>query len=488
VNADLVYTRFDGKLDRGQAIFFGNTDLRSTPISFALSQPGDFQITTDFHLNLSLRHTFTDWLSFNSSYLKYRNDEDLSEHRTSNVFLPDEPSVLQLAFIRRVADRNVDNVTNYLVANLASGPLRHEALVGFDYYRQDDNSSQWGARGDEFFISAGDSLQGGNVGNIDLESPVYHLNRDPETYVANWFSEPYEDEPARRYSYGVYVQDRVTTGRLDVLLGLRHEWYHDRLVLLESGADEFAHIRQTALIPRIGLVYGLTDLINAYATFSHGFQPQIASVVQQPERFGGPFDPEISELLETGLKNSLLGGRLLTTLALYQISKRNVLVSANVPSEPDLLEQRGEVRSRGAEIDIVGSVSPSLQITANYALNETVVTEGDDPAAIGRINENAPRHQGGFWGKYTLRSGSLAGVSLGVGTRFVSERNTFEGTLQLPGYAVFDASASYRVSQFVVTAYMDNILDETYWLGGYNYGRIYPGAPRTFRVKVGYTF
>ena len=485
VNADLVYSRFDGKLDRGQAIFFGNTDLTSTPISFSLSQPGDYQTTTDFYLTLSLRHAFTDWLSFNSSYLKYRNDEDLSEHRTSNVFLPDQPSVLQLAFIRRLADRNVDNVTNYLVADFGSGPLRHEALLGFDYYRQDDNQSQWGARGDDYFITAGDSAQGGNVGNIDLANPVYHLNRDPETYVANWFSEPYADHPLRRYSYGAYVQDRISLNRLALLLGLRHEWYHDRLVV---EGDAFEHVRQTALIPRVGAVYGITDWSNLYVTYTLGFQPQSATIIQQPERYGGPFDPETSALVEAGAKNTLLGGRLLATVALYQITKQNVLVNANVPSEPDLLEQRGEVRSRGVELDVVGSVTPDLQVTANYALNEAKVTESDDPSEVGRINENAPRHQGGAWAKYTVRGGALAGVSFGAGVRFVSERNTLEQGLQLPAYTVFDASASYSVNQFVVTAYFDNLFDETYWVGGYNYGRIYPGAPRTFRIKVGYTF
>jgi iron complex outermembrane receptor protein len=32
------------------------------------------------------------------------------------------------------------------------------------------------------------------------------------------------------------------------------------------------------------------------------------------------------------------------------------------------------------------------------------------------------------------------------------------------------------------------VLDETYWTGGYNFGRIYPGAPRKGLLKIGYTF
>lgn len=488
VNADLVYAFRDGVLDRGQAIFFGNTDLTSTPISFSLSQPGDYMVTKDFSLTLSLQHAFTDWLTFNSSYLKYRYDEDLSEHRTSNAFLPSDSTVLQLAYIRRLQDRLVDNVTNYLVADLNTGRVQHQALVGFDYYRQDDNASQWGARGGEYFITAtGDTLQGGGVADFDLANPVYSLNRDPETYVANWISEPRSEEPARASSYGVYVQDQLTLGPLHVLLGLRQEWYHTRLVDLDN-PDVFENVQQTAFLPRAGIVYELTNQINAYATYTEGFEPQSATIIQQPELYGGPFDPETSDLVEVGAKGTFFGDRLLATTAVYQITKRNMLVSANSPGNPELLEQRGEVRSRGFEVDAVGSLTPELQLTANYALNETVITESDNPEEVGRVSENAPRHQGGLWARYTLPGGPLSGVGLGVGARFVTDRNTFNQDLQLPGFAVFDASVSYTVDRFRITTYMDNLLNETYWVGGYDYGRIYPGAPRTFRVKVGYTF
>jgi iron complex outermembrane receptor protein len=493
VHADLVYSRREGTLDRGQPIFNQSDNLTSTPIDFSLSQPGDFQNTTDLYLTLSLRHAFTGWLTFNSSYLKYRYTENLAEHRTSNVFLPNDPTVLQLAFIRRKADRNVDNLTNYLTADVETGPVRHQALVGFDYYQQDDNRSQWGARGNEFLVTpVGDSLPGGNVPSFDLDDPTYSLNRNPETYTANWFEQPRTEEPARTNTYGAYVQDQVQYGPLRVLLGLRHEWYDTRLPALEdgdgSGGKDFETIQQTAWLPRVGIVYGVTDAVNVYGTYTQGFEPQDAKILQQPERYGGPFDPQASDLFEAGAKGNLLDGHLSATVAAYQIRKRNVLVSANAPGNPDLLEQRGAVRSRGIELDVAGSPTAGLDLTANYAFNRTIITEAADPAEEGTVNENAPRHQGGFWGSYTLLNGPLKGVGAGLGTRFMTERQTFEERLQLPGHAVFDASLSYRVNRFEVTGYVDNLFDATYWTGGYNYGRIYPGAPRSFRVKVAYTF
>jgi iron complex outermembrane receptor protein len=106
----------------------------------------------------------------------------------------------------------------------------------------------------------------------------------------------------------------------------------------------------------------------------------------------------------------------------------------------------------------------------------------------GTIKENAPKHAGGLWTTYTIGDGPLTGLGLGGGFSFVTERNTFEPSLQLPGYTVFDATAFYTVNNFKITASMKNLTDKTYWTGGYNYGRIYPGMPRQVLLKVGYTF
>ncbi|MFB6279181.1 MAG: TonB-dependent siderophore receptor [Salinibacter sp.] len=485
VNLDLVFSHVNTKLDRGQPIFNETDDLTSTPIEFSLSQPGDYMRNTNFHVTASLTHDFTDWLSFSSSYMKFRYDHDLEEHRTSNVFLPNDPTTLQLAFIKRKQERIADNVTNYLTLDVATGPIEHEALVGFDFFQQDDNRTQWGARGDEFFVTpSGDSLPGGNVGNFSLTDPVYTIEgRNPSTYEANWFSQSRTTEPIRSRTYGAYVQDQLRWNDLRLLLSLRREWYRD--ILPPSQGDET--VEQSAWIPRLGAVYSLPGNVNVYGTYAEGFQPQSARAILNPQA-GGPFDPEKSRLYEAGAKAQLLDGRLSATTALYQITKENVLVSANAPGNPQLLEQRGEERSRGVEVEVVGEPAPGLRLTANYAYNDAIITEAASEAEEGTVKENAPHHMGGFWSTYTIGQGPLQGLGVGLGANFVTERNTFEEDLQLPGYVVVDASAFYTVNNFKITASVDNVLDETYWTGGYNFGRIFPGPPRKVLLKVGYTF
>jgi len=488
VNLDLVFSHVDTKLDRGQPIFNQSDDLTSTPIEFALSQPGDYMRNTNVHVTASLTHEFSDRLTFNSSYMKFRYDHELEEHRTSNVFLPNDPTTLQLAFIKRNQERIVDNVTNYFTLDVETGPVEHQALAGFDFFQQDDNRTQWGARGDDRFLVPSDTgtvaLPGGNVGNFSLTDPTYTIEgRNPSTYEANWFSQSRTTEPIRSRTYGAYLQDQLRWNDLRVLLSLRHEWYRD-LLPPEQGDET---VEQSAWLPRLGAVYSLPGGVNVYGTYAEGFQPQSAQSLINPQT-GGPFDPEKSELYEVGAKAKLLSGRLTATTAVYQITKQNVLVNANAPGNPQLLEQRGEERSRGVEFEVAGTLVPGLRLTANYAYNDAVITEAATEAAEGTVKENAPHHMGGLWSTYTIGEGPLQGLGVGAGFNFVTERNTFEEALQLPGHTVVDASVFYTVNNFKITASVDNVLDETYWTGGYNFGRIFPGAPRKGLLKVGYTF
>jgi iron complex outermembrane receptor protein len=485
VNLDLVFSHTDTKLDRGQPIFNQSDDLTSTPIEFSLSQPGDYMRNTNFYVTASLNHEFTDRLSFNSSYVRHRYDHDLEEHRTSNVFLPNDPTTLQLAFIKRKRERVVDNVTNYFTLDVDTGPVEHETVVGFDFFQQDENRTQWGARGDEAFVTpSGDSTAGGNVGNFSLTDPSYTIEgRNPSTYEANWFSQSRTTEPIRSRTYGAYIQDQLEWNDLRVLLSLRHEWYRDHLPPEQGGET----VGQTAWLPRVGAVYELPRNVNVYGTYAEGFQPQSTDPILNPQA-GGPFDPEKSQLYEIGAKAKLLNGRLTATTALYQITKNNILVNANDPANPNRKVQRGEERSRGVELEVGGSPVPGLEVTANYAYNNAIVTEAAQAENEGDVKENAPHHMGGIWSTYTIGSGVLKGLGFGAGANFVTERNTFEESLQLPGYVVTDASVFYTVNNFKITASVDNVLDETYWTGGYNYGRIYPGTPRKVLMKVGYTF
>lgn len=513
VNFDLVINRFQGKLDRGQPIFGAKagTDMTSTPISFAIAQPNDYHTNNVQYFTLSLNHQFTDALSFNASYMKFSWDEDLFEHRTSNDFAVDSlgneiPTLMGMQTINRVRKQVSDNLTTYFVLNTTTGALQHQLLAGFDYiqqvqpiggaqarsfgYRTVDGgilTSYNPANADLYLFENGNPVP--NVPHFDLQNPDYTLAY-PYEYIIN----SNLPQPATRYfTYGFYLQDQITWGKFKALLALRQENYRD-VEGYKTDAEEV--VKQDKLLPRIGLVYELTDRINLYGTYTESFQPQTASVMQDPN-VGGPFDPLSANMWEVGAKSTFFNDLFSVNLALYRIEQNNILVNANASDNPDLLEQRGQEQAQGVEIDVMGNPLPNLSLTFNYAYNHAEITESDNEEEVGRIKENAPKHQGGIWAKYSFDKGVLDGIGVALGSNFVTERNTFDTFVEvdgqplgltLPGYMIVDAALYYRVNRFNIAANFNNIFDKTHWVGGYSYTRLFPGAPSNFLLSVGYTF
>lgn len=506
INFDMVYSRTQGKLDRGQPIFGASagTDLYSTPVSLAIAKVDDYMNVDNLFITASLQHRFTDKTSLNISYMKYLTQEDLQEHRTSNQFARDGDgneiaTLMGMSTIRRFQRNYTDNISSYLVTELNTGPIRHKMLLGYDYIQRVSpigNSSQNAGgylradgrgfinaynpnnREDYLFDSNGNPVP--NVPHFNLAAPDYTFSNYESYFFTNSAM-----NPTKYMVNGLYVQDQLEYGKLKVLLGLRQEFYSD-LVGFKSTEEE--KVTQSALIPRIGAVYALSKDINAYGSYSQGYQPQGASFIGNPEIYGGPFDPLTSEMGEVGAKGEFFNRRFFATVALYQITQNNILMNANNPDNPDELKQRGQERARGIEMDLAGNITPNFSLTANYAYNRAIITESDDESQIGEMKENAPLHQGGVWAKYQLTEGRINGLGLALGANFVSSRKTFSTILTLPSYFVSEAAIFYTMDKFRVSANFRNLTNEVFWIGGYDFNRLFPGEPRNFLATVAYTF
>lgn len=502
VNFDLVVTHYDGKLDRGQPIFgaTAGTDLNSTPISFAIGQSNDYHKSDVVYSTLSLNHEFSDKLSFNASYIKYLLEEDLQEHRTSNEFAIDGngdhiPTLMRLRVGKRQVKTVADNLSSYFVYKAKTGSLKHKIVAGFDFNQQKQPIGNSASQARGYLLKGGgtsrnlDDLSNfqldkngnpiPNVPHFDLQNPTYRLAN-----LSDYIFTDSPRDPSKYYNYGFYVQDQIKWNKFQFLLGGRQEYYND-IVNFEQSNEETT--TQQKFLPRLGIVYSATENINFYGTYTESFQPQGASTINNPEA-GGPFDPESAFMVEAGAKGEFFNNRLAASLAVYYIENNNILVNANEPGNPDLLRQRGQEEAKGFELDINGRILPNLSLTANYAYNEAVISESDVTEEIGLQKENAPKHQGGIFGKYTFNHGKLEGIGLSLGANFVSERNTFEEQLQLPSYTVADAGVSYTIDKFNIRFLMKNVFDKTHWVGGYSYVRLFPGTPRNYLLSVGYTF
>lgn len=468
-NADLVYTDLDTKLDRGRTIVQGTTDLFATPIGFNIAQPNDYLKSKTLALTLSFSQVISEHLIFNASYLKVRYDEELNEHGFNGYI---SPTLIAMYFNDRKTIQQGNNLSTYFSSKFKTGDLEHQAIAGYDYISGEINQYQRDAENES-----------GNVSNFDLSNPTYFI-RPVETY--NFTSTT--NEISKYYTNGFYVQDLIKYKKIQLLLSLRQEFY----TFPENASAGITDGKKSekALLPKVGLTYSITDNINAYGTYATGFEAQDVSIVGNAN-IGGPFDPMTSNLYEIGSKGEFFNKRLFVGTAVYQITRNNILVSANDEANPDLLEQRGQERARGFEVEATGRIDNKWSVNLSYAYNNAIITKStkeDEDNNVGRTKENAPKSISGSWIKYNFTEGKIKGFGLAIGHSQVSKRETFVRTLQLPSYVVFNTAAYYKVDRFTIGINFNNIFDKKYLVGGYNYQRNFTGAPSNFLVNVGYTF
>lgn len=505
VNFDLVYQYNKGRLDRGQPIFGASsgTDLYSTPVSFAIGRKNDYQNELNLFSTISLQHRFSDHITFNASYLKSFYDEDLLEHRTSNQYAVDSlgnqiPTLMGMQTIRRLRKNYIDNLSSYFNFDFNTGPFEHKLLVGYDHIQETfpKGNSTYNASG--FLSSDGSRTYSSfdpqhperyqfvhgipvpNVPDFDLANPDYSISD-----ISQYINVSREETPTKYFVNGIYVQEQLKWNNIQILLGFRQEFYTD--ILNYTKAEE-KHVQQKAFIPRVGIVYTPIEPISFYATYTKGYQPQTASTIGDPETYGGPFDPLISNMMEAGAKMEFFNKNLSVTTAIYRIQQNNILINAGEAGNPDLLRQIGQQQAKGVEVEVYGSVTPSFSVTGNFSYNIAEITESNDLSEIGKIMPNAPKSQGNLWMKYNFFDGPLNGIGMAIGANYATRRNTNSDILQLPAYWVANAAVYYRVDKFKIQANFNNLFNKTYWVGGFDFNRLFPGAPRNYLVSIGYTF
>lgn len=514
-NVDITYYRLDGKVDRGQTIF-GDADLYSVPITRSLSATNDFLRETQMNISLGLTHKITDNLSFNSTYLNSSYSEDLREHNQANSYYMqqqgkantgDPTKILMQALLRQRTFRN-NSFNNYFNYNFTTGMVKHTLLVGYDYFQVEllPGASQLTAGG--YLLKNGKTTTTFNPAR--LNTYVVDANNNPVTNVAvfdlnkpttgnvmketgKYIFTSGNTKPTLQTSHGVYLQEQLEISVVKLLLGLRKEFFKDYINYKENNEEK---IEQQALIPRVGLVITATDNINFYSTWMKGFEPQTAAIQSDPDRYGGPFDPVYSELYEMGVKTDWFNNRLSATASVFKIIQQNSLYDAfpAVIGKPDLKMQIGEEESNGFEFDLAGEITPNWSILANYAYIDARITKtaSNSEKDFDMQRPSTPRHSGNIWTKYIITEGPLKHLGFGTGYNFVTERYGQVGrrtnTTVYPGYGLVNAVLYYKINQIQLQLNLNNVLNQTHWVGGYDKLRSFPGAPRNINASVTYKF
>ncbi|WP_296269864.1 TonB-dependent siderophore receptor [Pseudomonas sp. UBA6323] len=345
--------------------------------------------------------------------------------------------------------------------NFDLGGFAHTLLVGVEYDKFNYNS---------LIIRS----PGGNAYPIDLYNPVHGQP------LPGLVSPPTTHDAETLKSYAFYLQDQIAlTERLKAQVGARIERFEQSYVnkLNRSGSWDQAH---NAVSPRFGLIYDLTDELAVFANTSRSFKPNRGA-----DRLGNAFDPEEGVAHEVGIKYDMADRDLSLTAAAFHIVKENVLTDDPVDTSRKIAA--GEVRSRGFDINLAGNITPQWRVIGGYAYVDAEVTESTSATMpVGSRLANVPRHSFNLLDTYEFDGGPLAGLGLGIGLKYVSERQgqTSNDTFDMDGYGLVDLLAYYPLTENVrLNLNLNNVFDKHYEERAWNVWS-YPGEPRTLQAGI----
>jgi len=471
----------------GSFYVFGADDggYATMPRNFTMTQPGlpDTKMNDDSGY-LMFEHKFDDnWkLTAQTSYFKY-----LQEGYSSwpSVVGPEQVGSQELGYgeiIRNVGIWDVDSDMFlgqlFINGKFNTGNVSHKVLGGVDSGQK------------EYYA---DFFQSHDLDTFDNPFNVFNPNYGtPANGLPNFDRET----PIKQRSFGgmiskyaaAYIQDELGffENKLRLTLAARYTW-----ISQTSWGDlqEDNHIT-----PRVGLSYSITPTTSVYGLYDQAFTPQ-SGVTQN----GDEVKPLTGSNIEFGVKKDWFDGSWSTTVAAYRIIKQNELTSDPTNGANDIWKViLGEKRSQGVEFDVRGKILDGLNLIANYAFTEAIVTESNVPSIIeGSSLTGFSKHVANAWLNYMLVSGKLKGLGASIGGTYLAGRQTDTwavGLEKLPNYFKLDGGLSYETGKMKFTANVFNILDEYLYSGSYYNSETIKAyswqteQPRNFRVGVTYKF
>jgi iron complex outermembrane receptor protein len=389
------------------------------PIGRYLGEPGpDGFILEQAAIGYAFEHHFNNYLQFrqNLRYLEVSND--LSSVRSEGMVGNSTTLVARTYNYVKARASNLA-VDNQMQADFATGPLLHKVLLGLDH----------------FDLKAGTDYRSAVIAPIDAYNPVYGSPIPSFESLA-----PFIRRDDKQSQTGLYLQDQVKLDRWTLLLTTRRDW-------VTSDFTSYAffppaghyNTSDTAPTYRAGLSYLFDFGLSPFVTYATSFTPNLGADLD-----GKPFKPTTGEGTEFGLKYKPPGVDLMVTTSVFDILRKDVLTPS--PINPLFSVQTDAVRVRGFEFEAKGNVTRELELIVGYTHLDPKVTQSIS-GYVGKYLMNTALDQASAWAKYTWYYGTLAGVGIGGGVRYVGK--TFGdnfNTLVVPSYTVFDATVSYDLA------------------------------------------
>jgi iron complex outermembrane recepter protein len=395
-----------------------------------LGEPGydDSYVIEQKSMGYEFNHRFSGRWSFRQNFRHFQVDVT-----GTDVIYADGLQEDQRTLNRAVSDYT-ERVRNWQIDSMLTGTfgnerLRNTLLLGVDYGHYD-----WRYSGDY-----------GELSPIDLFEPVHGQAVQGERFPWVYRSAPRQ--------LAVYAQEWVKIAdKLVLLAGGRF----DRARNTNDDSETRASTDDGKFSGRLGALYLLRNGLAPYVSYATSFLPVAGTDVN-----GRAFVPETGRQIEIGAKYEHPGKAAVATLALFDISRANMLTRD--PAFPAFQVQNGEQRHRGVELEMTLRPLTGLRIDATGTWLDAEVVASFDPGIQGNRPNDVSNVSASLLVDYALPRSLLPGFGFHIGiTHRGDSFGDPENTLRQPAYTLWDAGVRYEWENLRLTLSGSNLTNRKF--------------------------
>lgn len=275
----------------------------------------------------------------------------------------------------------------------------------------------------------------------------------------------------------IYLEDAwKLSDRWLLLAGLRRDAYDFERAELVAGTPFDKELSGTSA--RLGLTYKLDARTSLYAQYSRGHDP--VTTLLTLNLANRDFTLSEGRQLELGVKQQLQDNRGEWTLAVYDISKDDIITRD--PSRPAISVQGGAQSAKGVELAGVLRASAALRFEGNVSYTDaqfdTLLEAGGNRA--GNHPLGVARQTANLWAHYRLQAWQASLGARHVGQRFANNANTVE----VPGYTLFDAALHWQFNANTTFSLLARNLTDRFYTNATYGSQFLVGPGRQFELAA----
>ncbi len=372
--------------------------------------------------------------------------------------------------LNRVAyttDEKMNNWTtdNQLAYQLDTANISHNLLFGVEYQETDSSATYYDAGAD-------------GTPNLDLSNPDFsQINAG--TLPLDIYRQKQDIEQSQ---LGFYVQDEMQWQDLTVVAGLRHDNFDSTTEQTDASkgavySNKTIDNDASKTSGRLAAIYDFDNGLSPYASYSQSFQPVVGSNFITNKAF----EPTTADQLEVGIKYLSSDRATQGTLAVFDITQKNVVVADEISYRSQT--QTGEITSKGFEVSGSHMLSEWVDIAASYSYTDAEITKDEfNPDVVGNTPAQTAKHKATLWADYyaTDKLTLNAGVRYEDGMQLDKQNSD-----ALPSVTLVDIGGSYKVNPMLtVGASINNLFDKTYVGTCYDSNNCWMGPERQISVSL----